>query len=311
MGKLQDLPRIADQALGGLQADSSMKAQIIWKASRMTQPEPSRNFHFRTVAFVCACLIVFACFGFSSEFFGQDPTVPVIASQSAGNLDDAQRIASSNLDQSEVTIHASAGGSNMGIWAKWSDGSYPVIGIRGKFYRQLSSGISKGRVPLSSELGEIDTFSSDPSLASTDLIISNAVPVGAKVYSVSGMGGTLCAVEADDGIALFQRVSYSGHALRSNEQLKDTLQVSGHVVKMELKGTGTITEPAVCDSLLQTLFSTATLDSNGSLHADSYLVMTLDSGIRLQLVCNQERVAACGVWSSPEFFDAFQDALGT
>ena len=107
---------------------------------------------------------------------------------------------------------------------------------------------------------------------------------------------------------LFQRVSFNGYGRLGRESLEDTLNISGHVIAMELTGVGTITDAAVCQRLLNTLFDCATYKSNGSINSRQSLIIELDNGLVVQLAVKSESVAACGVWSCPEFFEEFEDA---
>ena len=76
---------------------------------------------------------------------------------------------------------------------------------------------------------------------------------------------------------------------------------------MELSGVGTVTEPAACETLLETLLECATYESSGSISSKKALLVELNNGLVLQLTVKGDNLAACGVWSCPEFFEAFGD----
>jgi hypothetical protein len=105
---------------------------------------------------------------------------------------------------------------------------------------------------------------------------------------------------------LFQRVSFNGNALRGSERLTDTLAVSGKVVSLELSGVGTVSNPYDCDALISLLLNSASYTSSGSLSSNQALLIELDNGLVLQMAVKGDRLAACGVWSCPEFFEEFE-----
>jgi len=307
MRDLQRLPEIAERSLGGLRADANMKAQILWKTSQIEQEQISYHHPKRALAFVCACLVLFAAVGILSQGSIRDPSSPLFSTQAAGSPAGAGNRALLDLDKTKISIgvSASSSSSQLGVWARFSDGSFPLVGIQGRFYRQLGKGLSFGSLKLDNPVAKVETFTQAPSLSSTDQIVSNILPVGTLLYRIAGLGDTLIAAEVDDGIALFQRVSFSGKAIRGSETLQDTLEITGHVTRMRLSGVGTIADPATCDALLEILFANAALESNGTIHTDNTLIMTLDNGIEVQLLYSQESFAGCGVWSCPEFIEAF------
>ena len=100
---------------------------------------------------------------------------------------------------------------------------------------------------------------------------------------------------------------FNGNALRGAERLADTLALTGRVIAMELSGVGTVTDPAACESLLSTLLSNASYESSGSISSKKALLIELDNGLVLQLAVKGDNLAACGVWSCPEFFEAFDN----
>ena len=107
---------------------------------------------------------------------------------------------------------------------------------------------------------------------------------------------------------LFQRVSFNGNALKGSETLADVMQLSGHVASIELSGVGTITDASVCADLISLLLNDATYESSGSLSAKQSLLIELDNGLVYQFTVKNDKIASCGTWSCPEFFEAFEAA---
>ena len=142
-----------------------------------------------------------------------------------------------------------------------------------------------------------------------DIVIVGGGPAGltAAVYALRGVSdSTLVAAEVDGHMRLFQRVSFNGNALRGSERLADALAVSGKVVSLELSGVGTVTNPSDCDALISLLLNSASYASSGSLSSNQALLIELDNGLMLQMAVKGDRLAGCGVWSCPEFFEEFE-----
>lgn len=306
---LQQLPQAAEQGLSGLTAGPHLKARIQLAA---TQPEKARSpFALRLtrwmpIACCLAALALFVAIGLPSE---QTQPASLIDSNSLGPATDVPGVLTADLTDSGIVI--SAGNANPGyrsIWASSSGGSYPLIGVNGKYYRMLTSPRSVSSSLIGSSLGTVAEFTTEPSLAGTDTVLSNTVAFGKDVFAIRGMGDTLVTAEVDGQMRLFQRVSFNGNALRGRESLSDTLQIEGRVIAMELSSVGTITDPAVCERLLATLFDCASYESSGSVSSRQSLLLELDNGLVLQMAVKSDSLAACGVWSCPEFFEAFEEA---
>lgn len=306
---LQQLPQAAEQGLGGLTAGPHLKARIQLAA---TEPKKARTpltlrlTRWVPVACCLAAVVLFVAIGLPS---GQTQPAGLITSSTLGTATNAPGVLSGDLHDSTVVISASnANPGYRSIWATANGGSFPLVGVNGKYYRMLTSPRSVSSSLLGSSLGTVAEFTTEPSLSGTDTVLSNTVEFGKEIYAIRGMGDTLIAAEVDGRMRLFQRVSFNGNALRGRESLSDTLQIKGRVIAMELSGVGTITDPAVCEKLLSTLFSCASYESSGSVSSRQSLLMELDNGLVLQMAVKNDSLAACGVWSCPEFFEAFEEA---
>jgi len=306
---LQQLPQAAQQGLGGLTAGPHLKAKIQLAA---TEPAKSRTRSLRQlmrwspIACCMAALVLFVALGLPGQ--GTQP-VSLIDSSTLGSPTEMPGEITGDLGNSGVKI--TAGNRNPGyrsIWATSNGGSFPLLGVNGKYYRMLTSPRSVSSSLIGSSLGTVAEFTMEPSLSGTDTILSNAAAFGKEVFAIRGMEDTLVTAEVDGRMRLFQRVSFNGNALRGREDLRDTLQVSGRVVGLELSSVGTITDPAVCSELMDVLFDCASYKSSGSVSSQQALLIELENGLVLQMAVKSDSLAACGVWSCPEFFEAFEDA---
>lgn len=305
MKRLEQLPEITEKALGGLTAGQNLKLRIEKAA---TNPAPKR----RPAAWVpalCCALVLALALGVSIPALNQQPQGQLIASQPAGAPTAGTDRSLLDLDNAVTIRQGGSVPSYRSIWAKGDGGSFPLIGVEGKYYRMLTSPRSVSSGLLGSSLGTVAEFTTEPSLSGTDVILSNIAAQNSEVYTISGMGGTLVAAQVDGSYRLFQRVSFNGSALRGSESLADTLQIAGHIASMELSDVGTISDASTCESLFATLTSAASYESSGSISGKQSLLITLDSGLTVQLSVKNDKLAACGTWSCPEFFEAFSAAV--
>ncbi|MBE5768019.1 MAG: hypothetical protein E7333_00310 [Clostridiales bacterium] len=307
--QLRNLPETADKAMSGLTAGPALRAKILAAKGYTHQKKPIRWMRL-VPAMACALVLAIGAVVGIPALTSAPEESPLIHTQPAGNEEGVGQTRSLlDLTNDNVTI------SNNGqtpayrsIWAKGSNGNFPLVGVNGKYYRLLTSPTSISEQQLGSSLGTVSEFTTEPSLSAGSGILSNSAAFGEAVYEVKGMGGTLVAARVDGSMRVFQRVSFNGNALKGGEKLKDTLQISGHVLAMELSDVGVVTDRNTCEDLLATLLNNATYESSGSVSARQSLLIELDTGITLQLAVKNDNLSACGTWSCPEFFDAFLSA---
>lgn len=310
MKRLEQLPQITDQALGGLNATEGLKYRIL-SAAREDSAPPRRRAMWVPVA--CASLALALTLGIAiPRMTAQPDDQPLISAISAGSSETASANEGTlvSLNNNSVSVssrsHAPAFRS---LWAQSSGGSFPMIGADGRYYRMMTSPTAVSSGLLGSKIGEVKQFTTEPALAASGVIMSNRVPSGTAVYEIRGMGKTLLAAEVDGSYRLFQRVSFNGSALRGSEKLADTLQIAKHITMMELSGVGTVSDSAKCEKLFSTLTKYADYASSGSVSSQQSLLIELDNGLTVQLMVKNDKLSACGVWSCPEFFDAFAEAV--
>lgn len=305
---LKSLPQAAEQGLGGLTAGPHLKASIQLAAAEPKKARPRFSLPLMRLAPLACCAVLALFVALGPTLAPQQPT-SLIKSDSLGPATDAPVMYTSDLNNSDVFI--ASGNSNPGyrsIWAPSTGGSFPLIGVNGRYYRMLTSPRSVPGDLMGASLGTVAEFTTEPSLSGTDTVLSNTVAFGETVYAIRGMNDTLVTAKVDGQMRLFQRVSFNGNARRGRETLADTLQVEGRVIAMELSGVGTITDPTACASLLETLFVCASYESSGTVSSRQSLLLELDNGLVLQMAVKNDSLAACGVWSCPEFFEAFEEA---
>ena len=305
---LRDLPQSANQAMDGLQATPFLKARI----DRAVKEQKRGKVRFALPAWAPAlcCAAVVLVLALTVIPLGQtSPPTGLITSNTLGNpTEPPAGVLTADLRGGDVSISASSAKPGYrNIWSDARDGAFPLIGVNGKYYRMLTSPNTVDSALLGAQLTAVSEFTTVPSLSGTDGVLSNAAVSGAAVYAIAGVSdSTLVAAEVNGRMRLFQRVSFNGNALRGAEQLADTLAIAGQVSAMELSGVGTVTAPAACESLLATLLDNASYKSRGSLSSKQALLIEMHNGLVLQMAVKDDSLAACGVWSCPEFFEAFE-----
>lgn len=302
--QLNHLNQTADQALAGLHADRHLMLRIE-KAAAQPQQETVRRPVWKPV--LAGAMALALCVAVALPVLNNSEPQPILTAQSAGNTKVSNEVAR-NLPDNGVTIGRSSTSSHRSLWAE-STGTFPLVGVNGKYYRMLTMPTSVSSGLLGDSLGTIAEFTTEPSLSGTDVLLSNIAAFDEEVFEISGMGDTLVATRVDGEMRLFQRVGFNGYAVRGGEKLADTLQISGHIRAMELGDIGTVTDSTVCEELFQILLDSAAYESSGALYAQQYLTIELDNGLTVQMAVRDESVAACGTWSCPEFFEAFEDAM--
>lgn len=300
---LHQLPQDANKALKGLEATTFLKARIDRAAAQQKQGKTRFVLPNWAPALCCAAIVL--VLGLS--FWPTNQPDPLINSNMLGPTEEPAGLLTADLHGSDLFI--TTGNANPGyrnIWSAANNGAFPLIGINGKYYRMLTNPHEVDGDLLTQSAMCISEFTTEPSLSGTDGILSNAASSGAFIYQVKGIStDTLIAAEVDGRMRLFQRVSFNGNALRGKEKLADTLNLSGKVIAMELTGAGTVTDPAACEELLELLLTDSGYESSGSISSKKALLIELDNGLVLQLAVKGENLAGCGVWSCPEFFEAF------
>ena len=163
---------------------------------------------------------------------------------------------------------------------------------------------------LGESLGEVTEYTLEPALSTGGGIVSNIVSAGETVYAIQGMQGAMAAAYVKGNLRVFQRVGYASTAILGDETLEDTLAAASHITAMELTGAGVIDDPAVAQTLMQTLLTDAVYESASASTGDTRsLLIALDNGLLMQLMVGQDTVSACGTWSCPEFFEAYDQAI--
>ncbi len=307
--RLRALPEIAEST--GLQADEQLKRRIL-RAAREGKKSGRNAFALRRLAPALCALVVLvgACAFALPSLRGSGPRetdVPLIQSHPAGSAAPGEKRAL-DVPAGSITIRSSSNPSFRSIWAPMNGANFPLIGVKGRYYRLLTNPTNISGSLLGQALGTVDTFTSEPALADQKGICSNIVAAGEAVYAVSGMDGAMVAANVNGQTRVFQRVSFGDNALVGGESLGDTLRASS-AVALELSGVGTVNDAAAAQRLVNTLVSGASFLRSGGGETNQSLLIQLSSGIVVQMAVNGERLIACGTWACPEFFAAFQEAM--
>ena len=304
--KLDQLPQVAEETLGGLKADASLYMKI-----RQRAQAPARKPAFplrRAVALACSLVLVITLgvIGIGG-LPGDEKALPKIMTQAAGTLPEVAVLRAWDLPRGSISLgQPGSVPEYQGVWARASGGNFPLIRVNGAFYRLLSNPTSIDSSMLSASLGSVEVFTDEPALDSTAQTLSNVVPAGTQVSQINGMQGTAVAAELDGTTRVFQRVSFSGSALLGGEGLSSTLQ--GSVVGLQLSGVGTVTDPGQVSSLMNMLLGESSYQSSSTRSTDQALLIQYSNGIVLQMSVKDNSLIACGTWSNPGFIEAFAQA---
>lgn len=305
---LNKLPQDADKAMEGLYATPFLKARIDRAVAEKKQGKVRFTIPRWAPALCCAVMVLVLTLTFVPMGQQEKPGTLITSNTLGDPTEPPASMLTADLRNGNITI--SANSSKPGYRSIWSDvhnGAFPLIGMNGKYYRMLTSPNAVDSSLLGAPLATISEYTTEPSLSGTDGVLSNTAISGTTVYAVNGVSdSTLVAAQVNGRTRLFQRVSFNGNALRGREKLADTLAVSGQVVAMELSSIGTVTDPGACAKLLSILLANASFESRGSISSRQALLLELSNGLVLQLAVKGDNLAACGVWSCPEFFEAFE-----
>lgn len=319
MRRMEDLPLMAEEALGGLMAGQDLKLRIRKAARSGLKPAAKNLFRPAAALAMAGALVLLVAAGSllipgvtgpgANPADGNNIFNSLPAGQSTGQPFAARAL----LDVPPGSITLMAGENNpefRSIWAPLRGGSFPLIGVNGKFYRLMQNPSSIPQNLLGQDLGQISEFTDEPALADFSQIISNVVNQGETVYAVAGMDSAMVAAPVDGELRAFQRVSFANNAVIGPESLWDTLGTGVGVVGLELSGVGTVTDPGAASSLVDILLNSASFNSAaGRDSSGQSLLIALSNGLTVQMLVKNDTLSACGSWSCPEFFEAFQNAV--
>ncbi|MDO5022209.1 MAG: hypothetical protein Q4E07_02575 [Eubacteriales bacterium] len=304
MKKLENLPEIADEMLKELEPDSFSWAKIVNEAAE--RQKPRRGFSTkRIIAFACSFAIVLFSGLTLYNNFKEDPRQ--IRTVAAGGKNAPQMVALS-VPRGSISLSNSKPSQNIGIWASGNGGNFPLIAAEGRYYRMLTNPTAIPSEMLGRNIGSVGIFTDEPALQNANAqVISNVVPQGSEVYAVSGMDGAVVAANVDGSLRVFQRVSFSGHALVGGENLISTL---GNVkpIAMRLSGVGTITDSDKISTLFATLRNADYLSASAPSKPQKLLI-EFENKLVLQLYADSDSLYACGSFSCPDFFSEFAQSL--
>ena len=331
---LDQLKPIADEMLAGLHADDAMKRRIREAALVSAKGNARRKISLTPRALVpalCCAALAVACVGVAGfSRTGEQPPLAQIQTITAGGTEDAGTGNAGIAARSGTPIAGVLGDTNGQLIADLGDGAsvrsatptdsslfasasgdIPLVAVGGSVYRMLNTPQAISQSLCGSSVGQIATFTDEPSLASDDALsagLSNVATEGSAVYSISGLDSrTAVAAEVNGSLRVFQRVSYAGKGPGA-QSLEDTFGVRGKASALELSGVGTLTGDAA-NQALSVLLDNAVLVSADASARRQFLTVTLTSGLKLQLGVSGDTLAGCGGWSCPEFFEAFEAAL--
>jgi len=312
---LDQLAPIANEMLGGLHADEAMRLNIkrVAAEGRMQRRKPA----VRLAPAVCCAALALCCVGVWAKTrpVADQPgmiaepvavSIDTIAAGDGAAFDGATLVA--DLNDNVMMRKAAPGGDT--LFAEGS-GDVPLVTVGNAVYQMLKTPKDIGSSLLSGEVGSVQLFDEQPSLASPKEMsagLSNAAQQGTVIYGIKGLPQTTAvAAEVDGSTRVFQRVSYAGRG-PAGDSLEETFSVRGKVKEMELSGVGALSGDKA-NEVMAVLLDQAVLKSADMASRRQTLTVTLESGIKLQLGVSGDTVCGCGGWSCPEFFEAFEAAL--
>jgi hypothetical protein len=318
--RFEELNEIAQEALGGLYAGQDLKLRILKAARAQKQPSARSLLRPMPMMAMAAVLVVLVAAG---SLLAPGALAPSTSPNGGNDVFDS--LPAGQATVMPITFRASAlldvppgsisltPGSNIpeyrSIWEKGGGGNFPLIGVNGKYYRLMRNPSSIPQNLVGGSIGQVSEYTDEPALADPNQIVSNAVNQGETVYAVDGMGEALVAASVNGEMRVFQRVSFANNAILGWESLSDTLGISGKVIAMELTDVGTISDESKAAELADILLSNASfIDTAGSQNGNRSLLIKLSNGLFLQMFVKNDTLSACGSWSCPEFFEAFQAA---
>lgn len=315
---LDHLGPIADEMLGGLHADEAMRLDIKRAAANGARRKEKMNLRFVPAA--CCAALALVCVSVLAARPGvKDSGAGVMPLSESPTVEISTIAAGDPAPQAAGVMLADLGDGAMvrmvapvyeTLFADYGS-DIPMLSVGGGVYQLLETPKDIGASLLDGEIGAIAVFAKEPSLASAqemDSGLSNVAAEGGAIYKVRGLAqSTAVAAKVDGKMRVFQRVSYAGKG-PGRETLEDTFSVRGKVKEATLSGVGTLTGDAA-NRVIGVLLDQATLKSADASARRQSLTVTLENGLRLQLGVSGDTLCACGGWSCPEFFDAFEAAL--
>jgi len=305
--KLNQLPQIAEETLGGLKADQALYKRII-----TNKPQGHKTHIFqprRILALASALMLVVGSSLLYPYLLGKgQQNKQQFQTHMAGIVPQVAALRAGNLPQG--SIHLGIPGKIpefKGVWANSSGGNFPLIRVNGAFYRLLKNPSTVDVGMLGATLGMVEIFTEEPALDSSGQLLSNTASVGTQVSQINDMPGTALAAEVNGSLRVFQRVSFSGNALLGSESLIDTLR--GSVAGLQLSGVGTVTDAQKVSSLMSLLFNESSYQSSSTASSDQALLIQYGNGIVLQMAVKGNNLIACGTWNNPGFIEAFKAAV--
>ena len=316
---LGQLKPVADEMLGGLQADERMRLQI--KRAAQSGVKPRKMPVRRYVPAVCCAALALACVGIAAPrlntnennqnavMLASEPaavSIDTIAAGEGAAFGGGELMADLG-DNARVRMAAPAGDS---LFAH-AGGDIAMVAVGKAVYQMLETPKDVGNSLLGDSIGDVSLFDEQPSLASPKELaagLSNVAEKGAVIYSIRGLPETtVVAAEVAGYMRLFQRVSYAGKG-PAGASLEDTFGVRSKVKTAELSGVGTLTGDKA-NEVIAVLLDHASLKSADATARRQTLTVTLENGLKLQLGVSGDMLCGCGGWSCPEFFEAFEAAL--
>ncbi len=313
---LKNLPETIDEFMPNIKASSKLKSNILEEAyySNFKNKKTKFSFNFR-IAFsslIAIATLFVVIIGFNKqgnfEVEKQDTNSPLLfSSHTSGSNDISLKSRSMNEEGNNLLTSTFIDEDNTlpAFQSIWSTDltPFPFVNIKEKIYRLVNTETNNNYV-FDNKVAVVETQEETPSLSSKTS--SNILNVGTEIYSNDKFKDTFVIANIDNKQHVFQRVSLGGIALIGNENFNNTFSVMNSVKSLNLSGVGIINDSDKIKDLVSILSNKAKYKNanDGSTFTDT-LIVELDNGIKLQLLIEDNELAACGTYICPEFFEKF------
>lgn len=300
MSKLDHLNKIANEMLQDINPREDSFQKILLHENKPSKLSSLR--YIRALSYALS-LLIFVGLGF--HFLNSQKDEIDIEFAKAGQSD-AVSYSVAAVPRGSVVLNKNKGTKTNAVFAGAKVKPFPMLTINGDVYRMLRTSADVSSL-LAASLGNVDAFNSD--ITAEDInsgIKSNIIPAETEVFSIDGMEGAAVAAEFDGQIRAFQRVSFSGNAVRGGESLLSTLGGGKSIVAMQLSDVGVVNDSADIDSLVASLQSASYKGASAG-RGKQTLLVEFENGLIFQLGVKGSTVMGCGSFSCEDFVNAFRE----
>ncbi|NMD37586.1 MAG: hypothetical protein GYA87_02765 [Christensenellaceae bacterium] len=314
---LKNLPETIDELIP--KASSNLKSKIIEKAYFQNSKKEKFKFNFKLIPSLSSFLVIATIFvviiGLNNNnnlrIVEKENTVPLLFESHTSSANKDLKTKALMTDEGAVLDKAViVEDYNLPAFQSiWNSDitPFPFINYDDKVFRLID--IEENFEELcNNEVAIIEKQENYPSFLS--IPTSNFLQIGTPVFTNNKFKDTFVIAKAEGKTKVFQRVSFGGIALINNESFDDTFLVQDSVKSLDLSGIGKIDDESKAKELISILNKNVKyINANDGNTFNSTLIVELNNGIKLQLLVKDYKIAACGTYSCPEFFEKFYEYI--